>query len=346
MAEGSEFFGKAKHGRASAVKCVRSAAARRAVGALGDVRIVRKAAAATAAVHADQRIRLVAGERKIGDFAVAARGCRRGVRRGDAALADVDFVGRVRRHGVRLAVEEAAAAAAAANLVAARAAAANHHDLHVRHVVRRREAIRARPIAVNELVIKTDELAFDVCHVDIAGRAEGADMLAVLLLVPVHHVDGADAEVVRHVLLQARHGDREASPRRHVVNQRRPSRRLRFAVHPQLVFDAALGGVQAAIRNGARELHVGVAHVNNRVGQSVAALPHHDRDGGLHAMVNLRPLRDERRILLSRGKVFRLDPVWRTHALRVAHLVDKAVVRASADLLSADDEVFVCGGSW
>ena len=345
------------HGRTAGhagCRCVAAparAAAGSAVAAGHDIRSRAAAAAAAAAGNFNQRMLVVAVKRERGVFANANRTCGRGVGRGNAAAADGDEVCRVRRDAVRLAVEDAAAAAAAADLVAARAAAAHDDDLNVRHVVGRRERVFSAAVHADEPVVEAHQLAVRSRFVDVAVRAERPRVLERLPPLAGDLVDRADAEVVGHVLLEPEHGNRELRPRRGVVKQVGPVvlvRRL-LAVRPELVLDPARVRARAAERHRTGELHVGVAHVNDRSRHAFARLPDDHRDGRFVSLAD-RALCHEPffRVVppcrLHRRVVFGLDPVRRAHPLGIAALVHPAVKRAGADLLSADDQAVVIGG--
>ena len=120
-----------------------------------------------------------------------------------------------------------------------------------------------------------------------------------------------------------------------------------LAVRPELILDAAIVRARTAERDGPCELHVGVAHVDDRFGHPGASLPDDNRHERLLTPAYLRPLRHEpfRGVvpigLLHRRAVFRLDPVGGADALGIAALVNIAVQRASAEFLSSDHEVVV-----
>ena len=191
------------------------------------------------------------------------------------------------------------------------------------------------------------QLAVNLPKRHVAVGAELPGVFVVLPLLSIDHVHRADAEVVEHVLLEARHREGEVPPRTQSARKRRPALRPFLAVHPDLVLDTAFGCPRAAVGHRAGELHVGIAHVENRVGQARTTLPDDDRHERIGAAAH-RPLRHEPSVVvpigrLQRGIVLRLDPVRRTHPLRVAALIHETVERARAVLLAADDEIFVGG---
>ena len=286
---------------------------------------------------------MVGIERKSRVFAISLGTCRRGIRRRVAAPADHNVVCRVSRHTVRLAVEHAAAAAAAAELVAARSAAANDDDLDVGYIVGRRKGVCPCTIQMDKPVADSHQLAVLGRLVDVAVGAERAHALECLPGLAAHHVHRADAEVVRHVLLETEHGNRELRACGRVVEQSRPvvSPGLLLAVRPHLVLDAASVRAGTAERHGAGELHVCIAHVDDCLGKPCARLPNDDRDERLYAPAHLRALCHERRVDLEHRVVLGLDPVGRTHPLRIAALVYPAVERACTNLLSANHEIVV-----
>ena len=117
----------------------------------------------------------------------------------------------------------------------------------------------------------------------IAERAERTSLFAVrLLLAALKRIDRADAEVVGHVLLKPRHGNREGCPGRGIrqVSERSPdtiNRRILLAVSPDLVFNAAIVCSFTTVGHRAGELNVGVAHIYDRERQIRPLLPDNDR---------------------------------------------------------------------
>ena len=177
----------------------------------------------------------------------------------------------------------------------------------------------------------------------IAGGAEGSSQLVRFPGLAVHYVHCADAEVVRHVLLEAEQGNRKLCSGHCIVEQNCPVvlLGLLLAVGPHLVLDAALVSARAAECHGAGKLHICVADVDDRIRQAGALLPDDNRDKRLDAPAHPRTLRHKRRIDLTRRVVFGLNPVGRANPPGIAALVDPSVKCTCADLLSANDKSIV-----
>ena len=203
---------------------------------------------------------------------------------------------------------------------------------------------------MDELVVKAHQLAVRSRFVDVAVRAERPCVLERLPPLAGDLVDRADAEVVGHVLLESEHGNRELRARSGFVQQDCPIVLLRrlLAVRPELVLDPARVRARAAERHRTGELHVGVAHVNDRSRHAFASLPDDHRDGRFVSLTD-RALCHEPlcRVVppcrLHRRVVFGLDPVRRAHSLGITALVNPAVERAGTDLLSTDDQAVIIG---